>query len=238
MKMTCLIVDDEPMARKGLADDLILLAKDIVTVQGLAGDAGQARTFLKTCPVDLLFLDIEMPGSNGLDLLAGLTVKPMVILVTAYPQYALHGYEHGVIDYLLKPFAPARLRLACEKALEWHDLRSRGEPTGGVAATGHLYVKCNGKFERLSHADILYLEAANNYVMVHTPGRKYMVYETLKGLAEQLPAQDFIQVHKSFIVARKHIRQVNGNTILLDQTKIPLSRRCKSAVIRDVVGKK
>jgi two-component system LytT family response regulator len=234
MKPNCIIIDDEPPARNGLKEDLLALG--IFTVAGMAGNAGQATELLKTTPTDLLFLDVEMPWTNGLEFLSGLDVKPMVILVTAYPQYALHGYEHGVIDYLLKPVSSERLRLACEKALEWWVLRNHAG--GQTSLAGYLYIKSNGRFERIGYDEILYLEAANNYVIVHTPQKKFLVYQTLKGMEKQLPPRGFLQTHKSFIVARLHILQIETDSVSVGVVRIPLSRRYKQRFLLEVLGKK
>jgi DNA-binding LytR/AlgR family response regulator len=220
-KPSCIIIDDEPPARNGLKEDLLALG--VFTVAGMAGDAVQARELLNTTAADLIFLDVEMPWINGLEFLSALDVKPMVILVTAYPQYALHGYEHGVIDYVLKPVSPERLKLACEKAMEWWVLRNMAQ----TGPAGYLYIKCNGRFEQIGYDEILYLEAANNYVIVHTSQKKYLVYQTLKGMEKQLPSKGFLQTHKSFIVARAHIRQIDRDSITVGETQIPLSRRFK-----------
>ena len=234
MKPSCIIIDDEPPARNGLKEDVEALGTIIVA--GIAGDAEQARELLKTTAADLLFLDVELPWTNGLEFLSGLDVKPMVILVTAYPQYALHGYEHGVIDYLLKPVSPERLKLACEKALDLWVLRNQaGRQT---EPAGSLFIKSNGRFEKIGYDEILYLEAANNYVIVHTAQKKYLVYQTLKGMEKQLPLTGFLQTHKSFIVARPHIRQIEGDSISVGEVKIPLSRRFKQKFLLEVLGKK
>src|ERR1700722_9695100 len=234
MKPSCIIIDDEPPARNGLKEDLEALGTFIVA--GMAGDAAQARELLKTTAADLLFLDVELPWTNGLEFLSGLDVKPMVILVTAYPQYALRGYEHGVVDYLLKPVSPERLRLACEKALEWWVLRNNAG--GQSRPPGFLYVKSNGRFEKIGYDEILYLEAANNYVIVYARQKKYLVYQTLKGMEKQLPAREFLQTHKSFIVARPHIRQIEGDSISVGEVRIPLSRRSKKRFLLEDIAKK
>jgi DNA-binding LytR/AlgR family response regulator len=234
MMPNCIIIDDEPPARNGLKEELLSL--NIFSVSGMAGDAEQARELLKTTPADLLFLDVEMPGTNGLEFMSGLDVKPMVILVTAYPQYALYGYEHGVVDYLLKPVSPERLRLACEKALEWWILRNHAGRHTGPA--GYLYIKSNGRLEKIGNDEILYLEAANNYVIVHTRQKKYLVYQTLKGMKKQLPPREFQQTHKSFIVSRPHIRQIDGDSVSVGEVRIPLSRRFKQRFLLEVLGKK
>jgi DNA-binding LytR/AlgR family response regulator len=223
MKPTCLIIDDEPIAAQGLAEDLRAL--DLFTVEGIATDATTAIEYWHRRPVDLLFLDIEMPGSSGLQLLRRFPGKPMVVLVTAYQQYALDGYDYGVVDYLLKPVSPDRLKAACNKALEWYTLRH---------PTGHLFIKCNGRYERIEHGQIQWLEAANNYVWIHTNQKKYMVYQSLKSLEDQLPRELFAQTHKSFIVGKQHIRQVHANTVCLPDTKVPLSRRYRAGFLQQL----
>ena len=223
MKPTCLIIDDEPVAAQGLAEDLRAL--DLFTIMGIAHNAEQAFETYRNIPVDILFLDIMMPGQNGLQLLRSLPAKPLVILVTAYQQYALDGYEHGVVDYLLKPVSPARLKLACEKALERYAFR----PTAD-----HLYKKCNGKYIRIEHTAITYIEAANNYVLIHTPEGKYMIYQSLKTLEEELPRQWFVQVHKSFVIGKRHIKQVGPNAVIIGEVSIPLSRRFKTAFLQEL----
>jgi DNA-binding LytR/AlgR family response regulator len=141
-----------------------------------------------------------------------------------------------VIDYLLKPVSPERLKLACEKALEWWALRNHAG--GQTSPAGYLYIKSNGRFEKIGYDEILYLEAANNYVIVHTSQKKYLVYQTLKGMEKQLPARGFLQTHKSFIVARPHIRQIEGDSVFVGEIRIPLSRRFKQQFLLAVLGKK
>lgn len=221
MRPGCLIVDDEPIAAKGLAEDLTAL--DIFTVTAVAANAAQALEAYAQFPADLVFLDIEMPGMTGLELLRRLPGQPLVILVTAYQQYALDGYEHGVVDYLLKPVSLPRLRAACEKALEWYRLRH---------PTGHLLIKCNGTFERIDHGDILYLEAANNYVWIHTRTRKYMVYHSMKSLEDRLPNDLFVRTHKSFLVSKSFLTRIAGDHVLLGEKPVPLSRRYKTPFLR------
>lgn len=223
MKPTCFIIDDEPIAAQGLAEDLHAL--DLFTVEGIARDAATAIECWQRRPVDLLFLDIEMPGSSGLQLLRHFPGKPMVVLVTAYQQYALDGYDYGVVDYLLKPVSPDRLKAACKKALEWYALRH---------PTGHLFIKCDGRYERIAHSQIQWLEAANNYVWINTDQKKYLVYQSLKALEDQLPRELFAQTHKSFIVGKQHIRQVQANTVRLPGREVPLSRRYRAGFLQQL----
>ena len=233
MKLNCLIVDDEPIARNGLAADVREF--DFLNVAGLAEDAFRALQFLNSDErVDILFLDIDMPGLNGLDFLKLVRVKPVVIITTAYPQYAIDGFELGVVDYLLKPISMERLATAIEKARKWLSLNNTPGPHRGDIE--FLYVKCNGSFEKILFGDILYVEAANNYVFIHTAQKRFITYNTLKGLEAQLPANSFVKVHKSYIVSRNHISQVKGNEVIINDARIPLSRNFKDSFQKEVIS--
>jgi len=224
MKPTCLIIDDEPLARNGLAEDLTSLG--LIEVSGTAASTAEAAAWLATIPVDCLFLDIDMPKTNGLDWLAVLDPKPLVILVTAHPQYALEGYNHGVIDYLVKPVGLQRLQLACERAVTQLNLRG--------AVEHHVFLKVDGAYRRVPVADIRYIEAANNYIRLHTAGGKLLVYQSLKGIETQLPPGAFIQIHKSFLISRSHIQRITTNSVTVAGTTLPLSRRFKTAVLQQL----
>ncbi len=235
MKLNCLIVDDEPIARNGLAEDIKEF--DFLRVAGLAENAFQALQFLNSPePIDLLFLDIDMPGLSGLDFLKLVRVKPIVIITTAYQQYAINGFELGVMDYLLKPISMERLGIAINKAKEWHLLKN--QEAVEKAINDFLYVKCNGKYDKIRFSEILYVEAANNYVLIHTAGKRFITYHTLKGIEGQLPVNQFVKVHKSFIVSRGHIDQINGSEIIINEVHIPLSRNFKESFQKSVVSGK
>lgn len=230
--MNCIIIDDEPTARNGLAEDI----KEIsyLTIRGLAANAFEALALINENSIDLIFLDIDMPGLNGLDFLRLIRVKPMVIITTAYPEYALDGYEHGVVDYLLKPISLERLKTACNKALELHNYRNN-QSSPAITPPAYFYIKCNGKMERIDFDDILYIEAANNYIFIHTSLKRYMAYYTLKGIEGQLPQDKFVRVHKSFIVAKAQIQQVSSDEIKVNQVNIPLSRNFKNSFQKQVL---
>lgn len=233
MKLNCVIVDDEPLARNGLAEDI--QAIDFMEVSGIAESALQAMELLTRQVVDLLFLDIEMPKLNGFDLLRNLQQPPMVILTTAYNHYAPESYELGVIDYLLKPISFDRLLKACHKARDFHSLRTGQSNKDG---NDYFFVKCNGRHEKIILADVLFVEAADNYVQIHTTEKKLLVYHTLKNMEEHLPGDYFIKVHKSFIVAFDKIDSMEGNQLLIGQHSIPVSRNFRDAVTERVSRKK
>jgi DNA-binding LytR/AlgR family response regulator len=238
MQLRCIIIDDEPMARKGMEEELKEIA--FIELVGIGENSYQAIELVATLRPDLIFLDIQMPGLNGLDLLKSLRQPPMVIITTAYSEYALRGYELDVMDFLIKPIDFRRLLKACCKAQEFHALRQRAAGVGLPnlsMPSGDLYffVKSNGKYEKIFFCELLFVEAADNYVLLHTNGRKFMVYDTLKNMESILPADDFMKVHKSFIVALGKVSTVQGNTLRIVEAEIPISRNLKEAVVERII---
>lgn len=231
MNIACLIVDDEAAARHGLTADLEEIS--FIEAKGSAANAFEAIERIAAYSPDLVFLDIEMPGLSGIDFLKLLNPSPMVIITTAYPQFALDGFELGVIDYLVKPISQRRLRAACEKAQERHLLRKQAPARDN--GDNYCYLKCDGVFEKIAYDDILYIEAANNYVLVHTRTRRHMTYSSLKNIAVRLPGNQFVRVHKSFIVGRDHITQIKNNEVFVGQIGIPLSRNFKTSFHERVI---
>ena len=233
MSLRCIIVDDEPAARKGLAGDVNEI--EDIKVVGTAANAFEALEQINNLQPDLIFLDIEMPGLSGLDFLKLIKVKPMVILTTAYSEYALVGYDFGVVDYLLKPISVERLKIACAKAQELFNYRNARPETEGSES---FYVKVNGKMEKIALADMLYIEAANNYIYIHTAAKRYICYLTLKGIEAQLPAEKFIRVHKSFIVSKQHVQQIGRAEVKINDVVIPLSKNYRNEFQKAVVQHK
>ncbi|MEI9920526.1 MAG: LytTR family DNA-binding domain-containing protein [Bacteroidota bacterium] len=232
MKLNCLIIDDEPLARKGIAE----YVKEIGFLHsvGEAGSAAEAANALAKQPVDLLLLDIQMPRLTGIEFLKTLSHPPMAIITTAYSEYALEGYSLDVIDYLVKPIPFDRFLKAVQKAYDFHQLRHREVPA--TAASEYFFVKSNGKFERVAFGDILYVESMQNYVIIHLPGQKLIVYMTLAGLEAQLPPRRFMKVHKSFIIALEHVSAIENNEIIIRQSRIPISRALKEDVLTRILG--
>ena len=231
MKLSYIIIDDEPTARNGLAEDLSEF--DFLEIKGAASNAFEALEMIKNYAPELIFLDIEMPGLSGLDFLRLIKVKPMVILTTAYPEYALDGYELGVVDYLLKPISLQRLKIACDKAITLHAYRNQQSLISPPYE--YFYIKCNGKMEKIDLSEILYIEAANNYILIYTKTKRFMSYHTLKGIDDQLPKDKFVRVHKSYIVSKDHIQQIGKNEIIINQLRIPLSKNFKNDFQKDFI---
>jgi DNA-binding LytR/AlgR family response regulator len=234
MNLQCIIVDDEPIARKGLEEDIRQIG--FIDIIGVAESSFKALELVAIKNPDLIFLDIEMPRLNGLDFIKNLKNPPMVIITTAYSKYALQGYELDVIDYLMKPIDFNRLLKSCTKAKEFEELKNNKSRTL-VSPTDHfLFVKFNGKFEKIFSDEILFIEAANNYVILHTPAKKILTYDSLKNILINLPADNFIKVHKSYIVAIGKVSSVEKNEINISGTIIPISRNLKDTVMQKILN--
>jgi DNA-binding LytR/AlgR family response regulator len=223
MKLNCIIIDDEPIARKLLQE--YIEETDFLALAGTAENPVKAATLLNENTVDLIFLDINMPKMNGLQFLRSANTLPMVIMTTAYGQYALDGFELSVVDYLVKPFSLARFLKATQKALELKTLRNKPISTEKEEPiTDHFFVKCDGKLERIAYDDLLYIEAMANYVTLYTTQKKLVAYLTMKSIEEQLPADTFMKVHKSYIVNAGKIKSIEGSMLDLGNIKITVGQ--------------
>jgi DNA-binding LytR/AlgR family response regulator len=232
MKLKCLIVDDEPIARKGLEE----YVSDVSLLQLVHSceSAFKAANFLNTQPVDLIFLDIQMPNVSGIEFLRGLKNPPMVIFTTAHSSYALEGYSLDVIDYLLKPISFDRFLKAVQKAHDYHVLK---QPTKELESD-YFFIKVNHQFEKVNYDEVLYVEAMQNYCIVHTSTRKLITYHTLSGLEKQLPPTQFLKIHKSFIAAIEKISALDSNELKIGSASLPISRSLKDEVMKKVMGNK
>lgn len=229
MKLRCLIVDDEPMARKGLEEYI----KDVSFLEhtGSCENAVKATEFIQQKTVDLMLLDINMPHLTGIEFLKSLERPPMVIFTTAHPDYALEGYSLDVLDYLVKPVMFDRFQKAAQKAFDYQLLRA-----STVTSPDFFFIKCDHVFEKVHFNDVLYVEAMQNYCILHTPARKLMAYITLSGLENKLPTSNFMKVHKSFIVSLDKITALDGNDLFINKVQIPVSRSLKDEVMSRVMG--
>lgn len=231
MKLNCLIIDDEPLARKGISEYVREI--DFLHSVGECGSAAEAASIIAQQPVDLLLLDIQMPRLSGIDFLKTLSHPPMAIITTAFSEYALEGYSLDVIDYLVKPIPFDRFLKAVQKAFDFQQMRRRDTQ---ASTPDYFFVKSNGKYERVAFNDILYVESMQNYVLIHLPGQKLIVYMTLAGLEAQLPPRRFMKVHKSFVVSIDQVNSIENNEIIIRQARIPISRTLKDEVLKRILG--
>jgi DNA-binding LytR/AlgR family response regulator len=228
-KLGCIIVDDEPGARKILQEFVDQVP--FMELQGKFESALKAETFLKANSMDLIFLDIEMPKLSGLQFLQKSDIDTMVIVTTAFPQYALEGYELDIIDYLLKPFAQSRFLKAVHKAREYYQMKNVAV---SLLRPVFIFIKGDKRFEKIALIDILYAEVIGNYIQIITETKKVLSYLTMKSLEAQLPADDFIKVHQSFLVNCSKIDAIEGNEIKIAGKSLPMSRSYREMVMRVV----
>ncbi|MBL0154046.1 MAG: response regulator transcription factor [Chitinophagaceae bacterium] len=228
MKISTVVIDDEPLARKGLKE--YIADVDFLELAGEFDSPLKAAGMITRGEAQLLLLDIQMPKITGLDFFRNLQNPPPVIFTTAYAEYALEGFELNALDYLLKPISFERFFKAACRVREYYELREENRE-GAAAHPGEFYIKVDGKLVRIPYDDVLFAEAMQNYVVIHTTDRKYMSYLTLKSLEEYLPADRFVKVHKSFIVSAAKISSIDGNDIWVGQNQIPISRTLKDEVM-------
>ncbi len=228
MELKCLLVDDEHLAL-ALLEKFIAQVPDLVVLEKCKKPL-DALDILRTQPVDLLFLDIQMPILNGPNLLRTLAKKPITIFTTAYPQHALEAFELDVVDYLLKPFSFDRFEHAIGKAKALFE----AQQLDNQVSEGFLNVKSDRKWVKIPFADILYIEGWKEYVKIYTVHQKVVTLESLTKLETLLPADQFLRVHKSFIVANARVNQLEGDTLCIGLHRIPVARARKKAVLENL----
>ncbi len=217
----CLAIDDETLALDLLEDNISQVP--FLHLVKRCKNAFEAMEILQKEPIDLLFMDIQMPGINGLQLLESLPNKPMVIFITAHKQYALEGYNHDVIDFLVKPVPIERFLKAANKALEFHNLKNKHIGTTNCS-TDYIFVNAEYSLVKIMLNEITHIEGDKDYVKIHlTTSEKPVVTRlSFKNLEEKLDVQRFPRVHKSFIVATDKIVSIRHNIINIGTTEVPL----------------
>jgi DNA-binding LytR/AlgR family response regulator len=226
-RISCAIIDDEPIARNILED--FAGQDERLLLQGSYKNAKEASKGITNQPVELVFLDINMPGLTGFQFLKSMTNPPAVIFTTAYREYAMEGFEANAIDYLLKPIAGERFLLAVNKA--WKFLRpavqespGMNEPKNESEQEDFFFVKADGGLVKIFFEEILFIEALKEYVKIVVRDRSVITYHTISGLEEKLPAGKFYRIHRSYIVNIKSISSIEGYTVKMGKVELPISR--------------
>lgn len=233
LKIKTILVEDEPLAREGLqAYTREIQFLDLVAV---CEDALEANRILTAKTVDLMFLDVQMPKITGIDFLRSLKDPPMVIMTTAYPNFALQGYELDVIDYLVKPFPFERFLKAVNKARDFFELKNKVHDETRSTSQDYFFVKCDYRYEKIHIADVLYVEGMENYIVIHTKNQKYVTLLRMKNIEEILPGTEFMRIHKSYIVSVRAITSIDGNEVLVEGKRLPLSREKKTAILDKLI---
>ncbi|NML64187.1 response regulator transcription factor [Hymenobacter sp. RP-2-7] len=227
--INCLIVEDEPIARRGLLEHIEQI--DFLNPVAECKNAIEAGKLLHGHQVDLIFLDIQMPRMSGIDFLKGLPNPPAIILTTAFSEYALTGYDLNVLDYLLKPIHFERFFKAVLKAQFYLNSLAKSVSEDGKP---YFFIKSSHKIEKIVTAEVIYIEAMANYVIIHTTSRKHVAYISFKSIEALLPSKQFMKIHKSFIVALCAVQSIDNNKITLINQTLPIGNSYKFAVMNRI----
>ena len=237
MKINCIAVDDEPLALTKMKDYIEKV--EFLHLKALIGSGVEAASYLRKEKVDLIFLDIQMHDLNGIGLMKTLKTPPIVILTTAYEEYALEGYEYNVCDYLLKPISFMRFMKAVNLAAETflaHNLTFGMQFNGGNKTTGqdHIFIKTTNKLQKVYFDDILYIEAMKDYVKIKTTRDLFISLYNMKNFLQKLPSARFVRIHKSYAIAMDKIDALKKNSVEIAGTDIPVGQTFR-AVLNDLI---
>jgi DNA-binding LytR/AlgR family response regulator len=231
--MSCLVVDDERLVRELLEDNIRQIP--YLQLAGSCKNALEAAEILQNTVIDLLFLDIRMPRLNGLQFLQSLQNPPLIILVTAYEQYALEGFNLNVVDYLLKPFPFERFVKACNRAYDLFNLRNKDKQTTGVTIE-EFFVHVEYTLVKVVVADIDYIEGLKDYIKIHltSSSKPVLTRMSMKAIEEKLPPAGFVRTHKSFLVAVRKITSIKRDIVCIGGVEIPIGETYKANIARIV----
>ncbi|HWB28654.1 MAG TPA: LytTR family DNA-binding domain-containing protein [Chitinophagaceae bacterium] len=230
--LRCIAIDDEELALELLEDNISKVP--YLQLVAKCQDAFEAIKVLEKQTVDLIFLDIQMPGLTGLQFIQSLAVKPMIILITAYEKFALQGFNLDVLDYLVKPVSFDRFMKACNKAKELHDLKT-AKPKEGNTNTinhGYFFVNVDYKLLKVVTADVTWIEGLKDYIKIHlkSTARPIVTRMSMKGIEEELPKDEFLRIHKSYIVSITHVTAVMKNSVFIGELELPVGENYREEI--------
>ena len=225
----CLAIDDEPLALELLQDNISKVP--FLQLVAACDSAMEAMKIMQQESIDLIFLDIQMPGLTGLQFIQTMTVKPMIILITAYEKYALEGFNLNVTDYLVKPVSLDRFVMACNKAQQLFELRTN-QINSSSATPGYFFVNVEYSLVKITFTDIIYIEGMKDYIRIHlnSSQRPIVTRMSMKAIEEQLPATNFIRIHKSYIVSVSYISAIRKSSVFIGTIELPVSDSYRDAV--------
>jgi len=235
IQYTCLIIEDEPLAQNVLKKYI----KEHLSLELIAvcGDAMEAQGVLNEKIIQIIFLDINLPGLSGIHFIKTLLHPPLIIFTTAYPEFAVDGFELNAVDYLLKPFSFERFLKAVNKAIEKLNQSANTVLNNEVPLNDFIFLKADKKIHKIDLVNIHYIEAVGDYMKVNTESGQLLVNETMKKLQDDLPANLFIRVHKSFIISRNKIRYIEGNFVQVADKSIPIGATYREEVFASIEKK-
>ncbi|HEX6849724.1 MAG TPA: LytTR family DNA-binding domain-containing protein [Chitinophagaceae bacterium] len=226
----CIIIEDEPLAQNVLKK--YMAEQPALEIVAVCNDALEAQGILTRENIDLIFLDINLPRLSGINFIKTLVRPPLIIFTTAYPEYAVEGFEINAIDYLVKPFSFERFLKAVNKALE--KLNASAILTNSNNNISFIFLKADKKIHRVELDTIHYIEAIGDYMKVVTDSGHLIINETMKKLQEELPVKQFMRVHKSFIIARNKIKFIEGNYVQVEDKSIPIGATYRNEVLASI----
>lgn len=235
--MRCIIVDDEPIARIGMKK--LIAEIQLLDFVSDFEDAESASDFLRNDQVDLIFLDIQMPGINGIEFARSIPKHTLVIFTTAFSEYALDSYEVDAIDYLVKPIEEERLAKAVQKAIAYHTLLLNEEKENvGNIESDHIIVKSERKFFKVNYKDILFIEGLKDYVIIQTESKRIITKMYMKNILELLPQNIFFRVNRSYIVNLNRIESFDNNDIFIDTYEIGIGNSYREVFFQKIIPQK
>ncbi|TAL41438.1 MAG: response regulator transcription factor [Chitinophagaceae bacterium] len=230
--LRCIAVDDEPLAQELLEDNISRIP--YLQLASTCSNAMEAIKVLQAEPVDLIFLDIQMPGLTGLQFIQSLPNRPMIILITAYEKYALEGFNLDVVDYLVKPVSFERFLKACNKAWELYQLKTKPKEITTDKSTEYIFVNVDYSLLKVVLDDIMWIEGLKDYIKIHlkSSSKSVITRMTMKSIEELLPADRFIRIHKSYIAAVAFITAVRKSTVMIGAEELPVSETYQETLMK------
>ncbi|NDV59614.1 LytTR family DNA-binding domain-containing protein [Bacteroides sp. 519] len=233
--MNCIIVDDEPLARRAI--EILIEETGGLTLLGMFNSALSASRFMEDNPVDLVFLDIQMPKMTGLEFARSLSANTLVVFTTAYTEYAVESYDIDAIDYLVKPIELPRFQKAVSKALSYHALL-QGDFNTALVEDDYLFIKSDRKFFKVEYKDILFIEGLKDYSIIQCENQRLITRMNLKNIFEELPAGSFFRVSKSYIINMLHIHAFDNNHVHIKGNEIMIGNNYRDEFMERVLRKK
>lgn len=229
MKISCIIVDDEPLSQDVL--EKYVKEHDQLELTAICSDAMEAGEVIRSNPVDLMFLDINMPGLSGLQFVKSLNNPPWIVFTTAYPEYAVEGFEVDAVDYLVKPFPFERFLRAVNKVFDKVNLSYNSKEDENI-----LWLRSDKKLNRLNIKEISFIEAVGDYIKLYCEEGNLIIHETMQGILEKIKHNGFARVHRSYIVSIEKISYVEGNRISICERILPIGKAYREDFMK-LIGK-
>jgi DNA-binding LytR/AlgR family response regulator len=232
--MKCIIVDDEPIARKGIKKLIDRITQ--LELLDSFNSAEAAAEYIQTAHVDLIFLDIQMQGMNGIEFARSVPKQTLIIFTTAYSEYALDSYEVDAVDYLVKPIDEVKFRKAVDKAITYHSLLlDEGKQSVETVSDECIFVKSDRKYFKVNLKDILFIEGLKDYVIIHLDGQRIITRMNVKAIHDMLPKNVFLRINRSYIVNKNRIESFDGNDVFIKNHEIAIGNSYRDSFFEDMM---